>query len=77
MSPCTLHMQLDCLRNCLSHAVVAQPCAAHMTTPDMAPNITSLTGQEAVDALAAIVLSSAQQCVTLPGYGFNGSQGVR
>ena len=48
-----------------------------MTTPDMAPNITSLTGQEAVDALAAIVVSSAQQCVTLPGYGFNGSQGVR
>lgn len=46
-----------------------------MVTPDMAPNVTSLKGQAAAAALEAI--TSEQQCLTMPGYGFTGGQAVR
>lgn len=48
-----------------------------MTTPDMAPNITSLSGQEAAAALDAILVTSVLDCVTLPGYGLSGGVASR
>lgn len=57
-----------------------QPCPAHMITPDMIPNSSSsssLSGQASVDAAAATAVTSVEQCITLPGYGFDGTKAAR
>jgi hypothetical protein len=43
-----------------------------MVTPDMHPNTTSLTGQAAADVLQDMTFSSINECLTRPGYGFDG-----
>jgi hypothetical protein len=50
-----------------------------MITPDMVPNSSSSSpdGQVTVDAAAASAVTSVEHCITLLGYGFDGSKAAR
>jgi len=72
-----LFKSLNPLAKCLMCVPALQPCPEHTITPDMLPAVTTLQGQSAAAAHDAIILTSAQQCLTVPGYGWQAGRATR